>query len=399
MQHFPFVVWFADIDIHETSRIGKTGKHFGKLTQAGFPIPPGFVITQDAYKTFLKQQFLDEKIKNLLLTVNHRYPESIQQGMHHIQQHIKQVSLPQQLTEELEILYNYIAKHHLHLQAHTTTSPAYKIAQQEATTFEEILAAIKELWIQQFTSNVYWKRREHNLDHTNSSLEIIAQVVIDPDRQGKIYTIDPHEHTKNIMNITQDHLHSSDKYVLSKKTSVIIDRHLTYQSKETKLTHEQLLTLARLGKSVEQYLYFPQEITWGMIDDAFYIIDTKQISSIPKAKPDHKQKLAHAKGTAVTTTIGTGVVRVILEEKDFDTITSYDVVIIKKLDTKHMDKLRKVRAIVTETGERHSEIVTHIRQLGIPTLFHIKDATKRYKNGRVITVHAKKGHIYLGSLH
>lgn len=394
-----FVVWFADIDIHETSRIGKAGKHLGSLTQAGFPIPPGFVITQDAYKAFLKQQFLDEKIRKLLMTINYNRPETVHQVMQHIQNHMQDIPLPDQLIEELENVYTQVAGTHLELHAHASSPHAHKIAKHEADTFEDILEAIKDMWIRQFDPNIHWKRHEHNLDHIASGIEIIVQMAIQPDQKGKIHTIDPHEHVKHVMVISHEHPHASDTYILSKKTFVITDRHLTHHNKAPKLSHEALLTLANLGKSLEQHLYFPQEIAWGMIDDAVFIINTRPLSTLSTKKPEPKKKIAHAKGTSVTSTIGTGVVRVILEEKDLEKITAHDVVVLKKLDKKHLDKLKHVRAIITETGEKNSEIAVHIRQLGIPTIFHIKDATKRYKNGRVITVHAAHGHIYRGSPH
>lgn len=395
----PFVVWFSDIDTHDTSRLGKVAKHFGNLTQAGFPLLPGFVISQDAYKAFLKQHFLEDKIKKLLMTINYDQPESIHQVMQHIQKHIQNTPFPDQLIDEIESFYNKISGLQVQLHAYEAAHHAHKIASQQAENVEELIEGIKSLWMQQFEPNIHWKRHEQKLDHIDTGVEILVQLTVDPDKRGKIRTIDPYEHAKNVIHITHEHPHASDTYILSKKTLAIIDRQLNHHNNAPKLSHDALLKIASLGKALEQHLYFPQEITWGMIDDEVYIIQTKPFTALPTPKTESKKKLAHAKGTSITATIGTGVVRIILEEKDLNKITAQDVVIMKKLDKKHLDKLKNVRAIITETGERHSEIAVHIRQLGIPTLFHIKNATKLYKNGRVVTVQANKGHIYLGSLH
>lgn len=397
MQDSAFVVWFADVDTHHTSRAGQAGKHIGSLTQAGFPLLPGFVITQDAYAAFLKQQFLEEKIRKLLSTVNHNRPDSLHQVMQHIQNQMNHIPLPDQLIEELENVYDQIAGNHVELHAYTAAHHGHKVAAHEADTFEEILESIKSLWMQQFEPNIYWKRHEHKLGHIETGVEILVQLTVDPDKKGKIRTVDPHEHAKNVIHITHEHPHASDTYTLSKKTFAIIDRHLNHHNNASKLSHDELLDLASLAKALEQHLYFPQEITWGMIDGEIYIMQTKPLTTLPTKKPESQKKLAHTKGTSITTTIGTGVVRVILEEKDLERINENDIIVMKSIEKKHVEKLKKARGIITEAGHKHSETATHIRHLGIPTLFHIKDATKRYKNGQVITIHAGKGHVYIGS--
>jgi pyruvate, water dikinase len=394
----PFVVWFSDIDLHETSNISKTGKHFGNLVQAGFPLVPGFVITTDAYFTFLKQNHLDGKIRNLLTTVNYDHPESFHQVMQHIKKTVDDAPLPDELFEQLSEFYYDLDGYPLHLRAHTTNQD-HKILSQKVSDFEELVEWIKASWVEHFEPNVHWKRHEHKHNHLDAGVEIIVQVDVQPSKKGKIYTIDPHEHTKNVLYITHEHPHASDKYILSKKTAMIIDRDLTHHGNAPKLDYDELLIIADLGKDMEAHLYFPQEITWGMIGDSFYILHTRPITTLPKEKPERKKKLAHTRGHAITPAIGSGIVHIILEDKDLAKVTTHDIVVIETIHKSHIKHLKKARGVIAEKGERHSEVSVLMRQIGIPTLYGVKNATKRFKNGHVITIHGGKSEVYIGGLH
>jgi pyruvate,water dikinase len=398
--HAPsFIVWFADIDTHPTSTIGRAGKHIGNLVQEGFPMLPGFVITSDAYFAFLKQEKLEHRIKKLLTTLDYNQPESVYQVMEHIKKAIYETPLPDDLVNLLSHYYDAMDGHSLQLEAHSTTKSGHKVASHQVTEFGELVDSVKDAWIKHFEPNTHWKRHEHGHDHVSAGIEILVQMHIEPDMQGKIHTIDPLQHEKNVLYITHEHPHASDRYVLSKKTLTILDRHLNHHHNAPKLSHDSILDIASLGRDIEQHLYFPQEITWGITGDSLYVIQIKPLSTLPKAKQEKKKKLAKARGLSITKTIGTGHVKIIHTERQLNDVSEHDILIVKHLDTTHVKHLKKVRGIVSETGHKHSEVSALLRQLGIPTLFGVKEASKHFKDGHIITVHGGKGEIYHGSLH
>lgn len=392
----PLVVWFSDIDLHETSRISKAGKHYGTLVQAGFPLLQGFVITQDAYFAFLKENNLEEKISQLLSTMNYNRPETLPQLMHHIKKHLTEASLPKSVVDHLASFYEHLNEYDLGIHAYTTATPSHKFATRAASDFDQLLATVKDTWTQHFEPNIHWKRHIHGHDHITTGVEILVQVETEPDKKGKIYTIDPHEHTKHVLHITHEHPHASDNYVLSKKTLMIHDRKLTHHNNAPKLTLDELLALGDLGKAVEKHLYFPQEITWGIINDIVFIHQTKPLNTLPKNRTEAKKKLPHTRGTAMTSTIGSGIVHIIHEASDLHKITDHDIIVIKDIHKDHITHLKKARGIISESGNKHTEVAVLIKQLGIPTLYQVKDATKRFKNGYAVTIHGGKGEVYIG---
>lgn len=398
MNSAPFLVWFADIDTHATSAIGKAGKQLGALTQAGFPIMPGFVVTTNAYKHFLEKNKLPKKIQQLLTTVNYDRPESVHQVTQHVKKMVAETTLPEELQKDLQTFYKKVQNHTVIVHAHTTR-PEHKFAEQAVESFDELLEQVKSSWVQHFEPMIHHKRHIHGHDHIDAGVELIVQVHIKPDKKGKVHTVDPQEHTKNILTITHEHPHATDTYMLSKKSLMIMDRSLTHHANAEKLTHDELLTIANVGRDLELHLYFPQEITWGIIDDNVFLLHTKPLSTLPKSKPIPKKKIPHARGISLAKHITSGVVRVVLSESELNKATSHDIVIIHSVDKAHVKDLKRVRGVISETGKRHAEITTLLRQLGIPVMLGVKDATKHFKNGRIITINATKGEIYLGGHH
>jgi len=50
-----FVAWFEDLGGEATPRVGGKGANLGEMARAGLPVPPGFVVTVDAFRSFLEE--------------------------------------------------------------------------------------------------------------------------------------------------------------------------------------------------------------------------------------------------------------------------------------------------------------------------------------------------------
>lgn len=67
------IVWFKEVSKADIASVGGKGANLGELTNASIPVPPGFIVTSDAYYEFLeKTQITDlirEKLKTLTLMI------------------------------------------------------------------------------------------------------------------------------------------------------------------------------------------------------------------------------------------------------------------------------------------------------------------------------------------
>lgn len=52
------------------------------------------------------------------------------------------------------------------------------------------------------------------------------------------------------------------------------------QQKVQTLTEQQILQLARIGRQIEAYFGCPQDIEWCLVDDTFYIVQSRPITTL-----------------------------------------------------------------------------------------------------------------------
>src|ERR1051325_11040586 len=92
------VKWFSDIGIDDIPLVGgknaSLGEMYRELTPKGVKVPNGFAITAEAYRYFLRQAKLDEKIRNLLGDLDTRDIENLRQCGSQIRHAILAAELP-----------------------------------------------------------------------------------------------------------------------------------------------------------------------------------------------------------------------------------------------------------------------------------------------------------------
>ena len=100
-----FVVLFKDVGKEDVALVGGKGANLGEMTRAGFPVPPGFIVTAKAYYHFIHENNLTIKIKHLLETANFENNDSLNQVSKHIQKVIMESSISPQLQKEIFTAY------------------------------------------------------------------------------------------------------------------------------------------------------------------------------------------------------------------------------------------------------------------------------------------------------
>jgi len=60
------VVWFHEVTREDVATVGGKGANLGEMTKARIPVPPGFIVTANAYYDFLRKSKITDKIRSLL---------------------------------------------------------------------------------------------------------------------------------------------------------------------------------------------------------------------------------------------------------------------------------------------------------------------------------------------
>ncbi|WP_136796339.1 pyruvate kinase [Desulfosediminicola ganghwensis] len=103
-------------------------------------------------------------------------------------------------------------------------------------------------------------------------------------------------------------------------------------------------------------------------------------------------------GQGIGSAITDGTVRIIESEEDWNNLPKESIVVLEGTDHSMLDKLTSVRGIIAEQAGLTSHAAIIGRELGIPVICNVTNATKLFENDQTVTIDGSTGQICYGSL-
>ncbi|MEH7110203.1 phosphoenolpyruvate synthase [Bacillus sp. JJ1764] len=321
------VLGFQEMETTQLFLVGGKGVNLGELSKIqGIHVPEGFCVTTVGFQKAIEQ---NENLRTLLdqltmLKIEDR--DQISEISRKIRQNFIETEIPSDVAKAVtHYLSEFGAEHAYAVRSSATAEdlPHASFAGQHDTYLniigkEAILQHIKKCWASLFTERAVIYRIQNGFDHRTISLCVIIQRLVFPHASGILFTADPINSNRRLLSIDASFglgealvsgLVSTDCYKV--KDGEIIDKMIatkklaiygrkeggteTVQIKHDQqntqtLTDQQILQLAQIGRQIEAYFGCPQDIEWCLVDDTFYIVQSRPITTlfpIPDAN-DHE---------------------------------------------------------------------------------------------------------------
>jgi pyruvate,water dikinase len=439
-----FVVWFHEVGKEDVAIVGGKGANLGEMTQAGFPVPPGFIVTVHAYNEFLDRLKLREKISTILSTVDVNNSKNLEDVAKKVQLLITRAEFPRDIA--LEIIHAYfklgggVIKHAVVAVRSSATAedlPGASFAGQQETFLNvqgeaNLIEKVKETWASLFTARAIFYRATSHFDHFKVGMAIPVQKMVESDESGIMFTIDPVTNDKSkvvieaIFGLGEMIVQGAvtpDHYEVDKQSAAIIKKDVHIQEKlmkkhglnnetirldkkdggKQKLTDEQIVALAKIGQRLEKHYYFPQDSEWAIEHGVLYIVQTRPVTTTGKKEEKtfsvNTKAVCIARGDPASPGVKTGPVKILGSAKEIGKIAPGDILVAEQTNPDYVPAMRKAVAIVTERGGRTSHAAIVSRELGIPAVVGVKNIRTLVKDGLVITVNGSTGEIFKGAVH
>ncbi|MCX6793917.1 MAG: phosphoenolpyruvate synthase [Candidatus Gottesmanbacteria bacterium] len=439
-----YVVWFRNVGKEDVAIVGGKGANLGEMTQAGFPVPPGFIVTVHAYTEFLDRSKLKEKISGILSTVDVNKTKSLEETAKKIQSLITRAQFPRDIA--LEIIRAYfklgggITKHAVVAVRSSATAedlPGASFAGQQTTFLNvqgeaNLIEKVKQAWASLFTARAIFYRATNHYDHFKIGIAIPVQKMVESEQSGIMFTIDPVTNDKSKVVIEAIYglgemivqgAVTPDHYEVNKTTMVISRKDVHVQEKQMrkkgpenenflldkreggkqKLTDEQIVTLAKIGQRLEKHYFFPQDAEWAIERGVIYIVQTRPVTTTGKKEQktftQNSLAVLIAKGDPASPGVKTGPVKILGSAREIGKIAPGDILVAQQTNPDYVPAMRKAVAIVTERGGRTSHAAIVSRELGIPAVVGAKNIRSLLKDGLVITVNGSTGEVFKGAVH
>ena len=105
-----YIRWFDSIGKGDTAVVGGKGANLGEMAGAGFPIPPGFVVTTDAYGRFADASGVSVAIRERLATLDVDAPDQLRLTSDAIQTLVRDAPMPDDVGAEILDAYAVLSR-------------------------------------------------------------------------------------------------------------------------------------------------------------------------------------------------------------------------------------------------------------------------------------------------
>ena len=452
-----FIAWFSELNKGSGSIAGGKGANLGEMFNLKIPVPPGFVVTAQAYDYFIKKAGLGEKIKTLLASIEYENTEQLNKVTTEIRTLIEAGEIPKEMQEDIFEAYENldVDKSHANgksaLDVLKTTPESLFVAVRSSATTEdlaeasfagqqetflnikgkfELLKYVKKCFSSLFTPRATYYRNKQGFKHEIAFLAVIVQKMVDAEKSGVIFSKDPSQKRDDIViesvyglgeGIVSGKI-TPDRFLVSKELKILesvagdkkiaITRDSGGKKEIVKLTEEiskrqslkeyEVKKLAEIAIKLENHYQKAQDIEFAIEGENIYIVQTRPITTLEKRVESGSGKELKGEvvltGLAASPGIGSGKVKIVKDLADLKKIIKGDVLVTGMTDPDMVVSMQKSAAIITDEGglTAHAAIVS--REMGIPAVVGTQEATTKLREGEIVTVNGFTGKIYKGKV-
>jgi phosphoenolpyruvate synthase/pyruvate phosphate dikinase len=312
---------FKELGKGDAHLAGGKGASLGEMTQAGIPVPPGFVLLAPAFEQFLKETDLGVEIDAVLHTVNHQEIHTVDAASERIKSLILSAKMPEDIAKEIKREWKKLGATFVAVRSSATAEDSSEAAwagQLDTflnTTDGELLKNVQRCWASLFTPRAIFYRFEKELHKSKISVAVVVQKMVDSEISGIAFSVHPVTEDYNQLIIEAGFglgeaivsgQITPDSYVVHKTKRFILDKNVVAQERglfkkagggndwktilptvgeKQTLSDTQILSLSEIVIDIEKHYGFPCDIEWAFEKGKFYITQSRPITTLSKKKP------------------------------------------------------------------------------------------------------------------
>ncbi len=451
-----YVVSLDKLGVHDVEHVGgknaSLGEMISNLAGAGVSVPGGFATTAQAYRDFLEQSGLNDRIHDALDKLDVDDVNALAKTGAEIRQWVMDAEFPARLDAEIRAAFAEMAAGNENMAVAVRSSataedlPDASFAGQQETFLnirgvDNVIRAAKEVFASLFNDRAIAYRVHQGFDHKLVALSAGVQRMVrsETGTAGVMFTLDTESGFRDVVFITgayglgetvvQGAVNPDEFYVhkhtLEAGRPAILRRNLGSKAikmvygEEAKagksvktvdvdraerarfcITDAEVTELAKQAMIIEKHYGRPMDIEWAKDGDdgKLYIVQARPETVKSRASATVMERyLLKEKGTvlvegrAIGQRIGAGPVKVIHDVSEMDKVQPGDVLVSDMTDPDWEPVMKRASAIVTNRGGRTCHAAIIARELGIPAVVGCGNATQMLKDGQGVTVSCAEG--------
>jgi len=457
-----YIRWLDQSGMGDLDQVGgknaSLGEMISNLASSGVNVPGGFATTADAFRDFLAETGLDDRIAGRLEKLDVDDTRALAEAGAEIRGWIVDTPLPGALSDAVREAFAEMQRRFgddiavaVRSSATAEDLPDASFAGQQETFLnvrgiDEVGQKIHEVFASLYNDRAIAYRVHHGFVHAEVALSAGIQLMVrsDTGAAGVLFTLDTESGYPGVVFVTSSYglgesvvqgAVNPDEFYLFKNNleagrPAVLRRSLGTKATRmvyaeqsgvaTEDTPDELRSrfsisdadaeaLGRMAIAIEKHYGRPMDIEWGKDGQTgeIYILQARpetvksQAGQVMERFRLESTGDVLAEGRAIGQRIGQGRARVIADIADMHEVEAGDVLVTDMTDPDWEPVMKRAAAIVTNRGGRTCHAAIIARELGIPAVVGCADATERVRHGDQVTVSCAEGdtgRVYAGKL-
>jgi pyruvate, water dikinase len=408
----------------DASRFGPKAANLARLGQAGLPIPDGFCLDAEAYRTQIRALGLEADARGVFSTQDspqaRRHALAMKLGL------LDRPITPEVLDPLLAAWYELKERTGALAVVRSSALVEDRFGSSFAGQFESFLGieteadfitSIRSCWGALWATRALRYMATHDIDAADTAMAILVQPLVSARAsggglsqsaegsmilsatwglgsaiaQGEVtpdrYELDCDGLLLNITPGRKDHqvgcIHREEPTTRLVPSAMVA---------EPCLSTAEAIELGSLLRRVEELMNMPVEIEWAIDAAGFKLLQGRPLHTQPAATPDavwlNRPRLnGHAAGVGW----GEGRACVINCECELSRVSPGDILVTRVAGPALSHILTRVAGVVAERGGSTSHMASLARERGIPMVLGVLDATQRIPDGSTVAVDGVAG--------
>ncbi|MBD1542476.1 phosphoenolpyruvate synthase [Arthrobacter sp. IA7] len=331
---------FDQLGRSDVDEAGGKGANLGELAQAGFPVPPGFVVTTPAYQDFVNANGIAGSILELAAVPAGASNDDYEAAARQIRSLFTDSTMPEEIGTELRAAYGRLSHQAADLGeedgAESSGDYAARVAVRSSATAEDlasasfagqqdtylnvsgpdaVAAAVINCWASLWNGRAMAYRAQNGFDSSTVRLAVVIQEMVDAAAAGVLFTANPATGRRDEIVISAawglgesvvSGAVTTDDVVVDAATGRVGQRRTAdkdvmtvYDGTGTReqpvpedkrrvavLDDDAAAALARQGTAIAQHFGVPQDIEWAQAAGDFFILQARPITALPEPSAD-----------------------------------------------------------------------------------------------------------------
>ncbi|MDD7933175.1 phosphoenolpyruvate synthase [Actinomycetospora straminea] len=420
----------GDLRATDAEEVGGKAAHLGELIAAGLPVPDGFVLPADGYRSAMEAAGVRAALADGHAEALTAPPDRLPDLCAALADRVHAAGMPPALAEHVHAAWKALGEPVVAVRSSAVGEDGAQasFAGMNASFTnvrdgDELARRIVDCWASLFGARVVAYRAARGF-RSEPAIAVVVQAMVPADRAGVAFTADPRTGERGRVLIeaalgqgevvvggtVEPDTYEVDAEGRLRAMRVGTQTHEVVRGPDGAdvtvpldpargtapvLHPDEIVAVAALARRVEAHYGRPQDVEWAFAGERLWLVQARPVTTgLDVGAGDRAPVLL--RGLPAAPGRGSGPVRVLRTAEEGAALAPGEVLVAPLTNPDWLPTLRRAAAIVTDTGGATCHAAIAARELGVPCVVGTRDGTTVLTDGRVVTVEGSTGEVLAG---